>query len=245
MSKKNAEQSRAERAAAVLHEQESREQRRKFLVIGGLVLALVAIVVGGLLIQSNRDTSGDVATDPAGVTDTYSVVIGEESAPKTVRIYEDFQCPICADFEAATSEQLKAAVDEGTIKVEYRMVSFLDGASSTDYSSRALNAAAVVLDTSGADAFLTFHGLLYDNQPAEGSAGLSDDELIDYAVEAGADESAIRSGIENEDFSQWVVNATNQMSVDGVNGTPTVFVDGKQAGATLGDSIKAALDAAG
>jgi protein-disulfide isomerase len=35
------------------------------------------------------------------------------------------------------------------------------------------------------------------------------------------------------------------MSRDGVTGTPTVFVDDKKAGATLGDSINAALEAAG
>lgn len=245
MSKKNAAQSRAERAAAVLIEQQHRERRRNLFIGGGVVAGLLVIVVVLFLIQSGRDTSGDVATEPTGVTDGYSVVVGEDSAPKTVTIYEDFQCPICHEFEQATQDKLRAAVDDGRIKLDYRMVAFLDGASTTNYSSRALNAAALVLDTSGEDVFLKFHDLLYANQPAEGSAGLSDDELIAFAVQAGADETAIRAGIENQDFSQWVINATDQMSKDGVRGTPTVVVDGKQAGEKLGDNIKAALAAAG
>lgn len=245
MSKKNAAQSRAERAAHAILEQQRRERRRTALIVAGIVAAIVVVVGVGFAIQSTRDTSGETATTPAGVSDTYAVVVGDESAPTTVAVYEDFQCPICHDFETATRDQLSAALDDGRIKIEYRMVAFLDRASSTDYSSRALNAAAVVLDTSGQDVFVTFHDLLFDNQPAEGSAGLSDDELVAFAVEAGAEESAVRDGIENEDFGQWVINATDQMSKDGVNGTPTVFVDGKKAGSTLEDSINAALAAAG
>ena len=36
----------------------------------------------------------------------------------------------------------------------------------------------------------------------------------------------MRPGIENGRYDQFVVNATDQMSQDGVNGTPTVLVDG-------------------
>jgi protein-disulfide isomerase len=126
------------------------------------------------------------------------------------------------------------------------MVAFLGDASTTDYSTRALNAAAVVLDTSGRDVFLEFHDLLFEHQPPEGSAGLSDAQLVRYAVRAGADESAVRPGIEGMTFRQWAVNATSQMSKDGVNGTPTVLVDGEmQPEATLQSSIDTALRAIG
>ena len=210
----------------------------------GVVAALLAIVVGGYLVQSTRDASGRAATAPAGVTDTYGVMVGDATAPHTVTVYEDFQCPICHDFEARAGDRLRKAVDAGRIRLDYRMVAFLDGASTTDYSTRALNAAAVVLDTSGQDVFLEFHDLLFDHQPPEGSAGLSDAELVRYAVRAGADESAVRPGIEGLRFRQWAVNATSQMSRDGVNGTPTVLVDGEmQAEATLQSSIDTALRA--
>jgi protein-disulfide isomerase len=248
MSKKNRAETRAERAAAAIIEQQRAERRRRMMIIGGVLVALVAIVVAGFLIQSGRDPVGEKLTAksvPSGVTNTYAVVIGDKDAPKTVRVYEDFQCPICAEFEKATSEQLKAAVEAGRIKIDYRMVSFLDRASTNNYSSRALNAAAVVLDTSGPDVFWKFHGLLFENQTPEGGAGLTDDQLVEYAVQAGASESDVRPGIESNEFAKWVTNTQGEMSRDGVTGTPTVFVDGKKAGATLGDSINAALEAAG
>jgi protein-disulfide isomerase len=220
-----------------------RERVRRAWTIG-VVAALLAIVVGGYLVQSTRDASGRAATVPAGVTDTYGVVVGDASAPHTVTVYEDFQCPICHDFEGTAGDRLRKAVDAGRIRLDYRMVAFLDDASTTDYSTRALNAAAVVLDTSGQDVFLEFHDLLFDHQPPEGSAGLSDAQLVRYAVRAGADESAVRPGIEDPTFRQWAVNAASQMSRDGVNGTPTVLVDGEmQAEPTLQSSIDTALRA--
>lgn len=246
MSKKNRDEGRAERAAAALAEQRRQERRRRSLMIGGVVavflLLVVAVVFG---IQSSRDTSGKTASDvPAGLTDGYGVVDGKSSAPKTVTVYEDFQCPICHEFEQATQDQLRQAVADGKIELDYRMVAFLDRMSTSNYSSRALNAAAVVLNASGQDTFLKFHDLLFENQPAEGSAGLSNDKLVALAVQAGATESDVRPGIEGDAFKQWVVNATDQMSKNGVNGTPTVMVDGKQsADPSLQGSIDAALAA--
>ncbi len=246
MSKKNRDESRSERAAAALLVQRRREQRRRNLMIGGVVAFLLLVVVAVVYgIQSQRDTSGQVAKDvPAGLTDGYGVLDGAASAPRTVTVYEDFQCPICHEFEQATQQQLRQAVADGKIQLDYRMVAFLDRASTTNYSSRALNAAAVVLDASGQDVFVKFHDLLYENQPQEGSAGLSDDELVKLAVQAGATESDVRPGIEDNQFHQWVVNATDQMSKNGVNGTPTVLVDGKiQGDGSLQSSIDAVLAA--
>lgn len=241
-------QLRAERAAAALRERERQERRRRMLSVIGVVVAIVAIIGAGFLIQSLRDDSGkEIGADevPGGTTDTYGVVVGDPNAPTTLTIYEDFQCPICQDFEKATREKLHAAVEAGRIKIDYRMVSFLDRASTNKYSSRALNAAAVVLHTSGPEVFGKFHDLLFDKQPAEGGPGPENDELIEMAVSVGAEEAAISDGIKSGTFDQWVLNTRDAMSKAGVNGTPTVFVNGDVAGTSLADSIEAALKAAG
>ena len=246
MSKKSAERSRSERAAAAMAAQRRSERRRQFLVVGAVVVALMAVVGIGYAASSSRDTTGDTpSATPAGVTDGYSVVVGEESAPTTITVYEDLQCPVCQAYEATTGDAVAKAVEAGKVKVEYRPLAFLDDASSTDYSSRALNALMVVLDESGQDAFEAYHRLLFEKQPAEGGAGLTDDQLVEYAVQAGADEDAVRGPIVDRKFHQWVVNATDQMSKDGVTGTPTVLIDGKSAGSTPQESAQAVLDAVG
>jgi protein-disulfide isomerase len=228
---KNPNPSKGERAAALLREQKRRERTRNLLVVGTVVAAILIIVGVGFYVQSHRDKTGQVAKDtPANLSGPYTVTLGKSTAPTTIKLYEDLQCPICREFESVTSTQVDAAIAAGKVKVEYHMVAFLDRSSTTNYSSRALNAAAAVLDTAGPDVFLKFHNLLYTNQPAEGSAGLTDQQLIDYAVQAGADSAKVTPLIDDNTYHQWVLNATDQMSKDHITGTPTVFVNGTNAG---------------
>jgi protein-disulfide isomerase len=221
--------STAERAAAALRQQQVAERRRQFLMIGGVV-AVLAIIAGLAWFAINRGDSTGEAIDASGTpgnTDGYAVVVGDADAPTTMKFYEDPQCPICQQFEATVGPDVATAIADGKVKVEYHIVSFLDRASSNAYSSRAANALYVVADTAGPDVFKKFHDLLYQNQPAENSAGPEDSQLVQWAVEAGADEAAVTQPIEDDIYAQWVKNATDQMSKDGVNGTPGVFIDGK------------------
>lgn len=246
MSTRSRDTSRSARAQQALASQRAKERRRNLLVGGAVAIVVMVVIVVGFVVSSGRDTTGR-ATDvvPDGVTDSWSVVVGEESAPHTITVYEDLQCPVCAAFEGETFDAVAAAVEGGEVKVEYRMVAFLDDASSTDYSSRALNALMAVLDTSGPDVFAEYHRILYAHQPAEGSVGLSEDQLVEYAVQAGADEADVRPLVEDDVFHQWVVDATDQMSREGITRTPTVLIDGESAGKTPAASSAAVLDLVG
>jgi protein-disulfide isomerase len=219
----------AERAAAIRREQETKERRRRTLVVSLAVLAVLAVVVViAVAVQSGRDTTGQASTPPDQVVDKYALPYGEADAPVQVTVYEDFMCPFCGQFETASRGMLEKYVDQGDVQVKYRMISILDDASNgTDYSTRAMSAVGVVLDTAGPEAAKTFHDLLFENQPEEGSDGLTDDRLVELAVQSGAEESSVRGPIEDRKFEQWVKNANDQASKDGVNSTPTVLVDGK------------------
>jgi protein-disulfide isomerase len=131
------------------------------------------------------------------------------------------------------------------VQVEYRVLSFLDRASDgAEYSTRAMNALGVVLDTAGPDVAKEFHDLLFENQPAEGTSGPTDDELIAYAVEAGASEDAVSGPIRDVKFEQWVLNATDASSQEGVSSTPTVMVDGEVVEFQAIDELLANTEAA-
>lgn len=225
MSQKNARTSSAQRAAGVIQDMEARERRRRLLIVGGIVVALVVAVAVGLFVQSQRDSTGEEATVPAGATDSFGMVLGPDDAPHSVVIYEDFLCPVCGDLEAFTNTGLSSAVDAGQVQVEYRPLNFLSRFG--DYSLRAANAFAVVLDTTGAEAATSFHDALFAAQPSESGPFPGDDALVDMAVDAGAEESEVREGIEELQFEQWVANATDQASRDGIRGTPTVVLDGE------------------
>jgi len=229
----------AERAAAIRSEQETRERRRRAIVVSLAVLGvLVVVVVIVAVVQARRDTTGGVAPSPNGAVGTYALPMGEPGAPVTVEVYEDFLCPFCGDFEEGSGDVLKQYAGSGEVQVRYQVISILDAASSTDYSTRAANALAVVLDSAGPEVAVDFHDLLFENQPEEGSAGLSDDELVELAVEAGAKEGDVREPIESRQFEQWVTNASDAASKDGVTSTPTILVDGEEVeGSTVDDLV--------
>ncbi len=231
MAKDPKKQSKSERAQALMREQKRQERNRNLLVVGAVVVAIAIIAVVLVVVSSKKDTTGEAvgaSGTPSHLSGTYNVVIGKSSAPTTIKLYEDLQCPICQAFEQQVGSQIQSAIAGGQVKVDYHMVAFLDRSSSTNYSSRALNAAMAVLSTAGSDAFLKFHSIAYANQPAEGSAGVPDATLVDWAVQAGAPQSKVTPLIDGNTYHQWVVNATDQMSKDDVTGTPTVYINGKK-----------------
>lgn len=228
--------------------------RKNGLVVAAVVAALLVVVGVGWVVQSGRDTTGESAETPAdaaasdtaaspdtapAAADTYGVGIGDPEAPAKVEIFEDFLCPFCADFESASQSTLREAALGGEAFVVYRPIAFLD-----DYSARALNAFGVVLDEHGGEVALAFHDLLFENQPGERGALPDDEWLIDLAVEAGADEDAIRDGIEGLAFEQWMVNANDDASQRPVNATPTVFVDGEPISGRSIDDLLSNMESA-
>jgi protein-disulfide isomerase len=226
-------QAASERAAAIRKDQQRKERRRRNLVVtGAAVLVLALIVAIAAVVQSSRDTTGATGVTPTGVVGRFAVPAGPPSAPVKVSVYEDFICPFCGQFEAASRTALQKDIEQGKVQFQYHVLSFLDRSSSTKYSTRSANALAVVLDKAGPAVAKQFHDLLFENQPEENSAGLSDSRLVELAVQAGANRSAIKKGIDNLEFEQWVKNVTDQASRSGVNATPTVRINGKNVQAT-------------
>jgi protein-disulfide isomerase len=230
------EEKRAAEAAA-----RARAQRRRRTVLGGLVAGLVVLValVVVIVVQTHRTSTSATAAVPPHLTGG-AIVVGSASAPVTVDLYEDFQCPNCKAFEAASGSTLAQLVAAGTVQAHYHPMAFLDTSANGQYSTRALNAAGAVLAAGGTTAFQTFHDLLFANQPAEGGAGLTDAQLVQYATQSGATGTSVEQAIKNLTYGDWVKTATDQASKNGVTGTPTVFV----AGQKLADISAAGLTAA-
>jgi protein-disulfide isomerase len=232
----------SERVKAMQAQQAAAARRRRAVAIGVIVVMVIAAVVGvGIAVQSNRDKVTGSGVAPAGVTADNGVLRGPSDAPVAVVVYEDFQCPICKAFEENVGSTLTSYIDNGTVRLEYRPIAFLDHASTTDYSSRALATAACALDDGGPKVFARLHDLLFANQPKEGSAGLDDATLAKLAGQAGADQAAVAACQSKGTYDAWVKEVTDQASQDGINGTPTYFVDGKQVAFTQDEEPKATL----
>jgi protein-disulfide isomerase len=235
----------AKRAAEAAAHAAARRRQRK--ILGGVVAAVVLVValVAVIVVQTSRTSTSAGAAVPANTTDGGRVVVvGSADAPVTVDLYEDLQCPNCKEFEDAAGSTLSQLVAAGTVQAHYHGMAFLDTKANDDYSTRALNAAAVVLGAAGPDAFHTFHDLLYAHQPEESGSGLTDDQLVQYAAQAGASGAEVDQQIRDLHYGDWVKAVTDQASKDGVTGTPTVFVDSTKLTDLSAAGLTAAVTAA-
>lgn len=220
-------------------------------ITGVAVIALlVGITAWSILGARTSPVPGVVAGDlvaPATATESGAVLIGKPDAKVTVTVFLDFMCPFCGQFDRANGSDLSAAVDAGTARIEMHPMSFLDEASSgTRYSTRAANAFVTIANGDPAAAF-TFSQLLFANQPAEQSAGLTDARLAELATQAGAP-AAVVATFAGQTYQPWVAKITQQAFDSGIKGTPTVKINGQvfngdlYSAGPLAEAIRAAAN---
>jgi protein-disulfide isomerase len=212
--------------------------RQRAFVVGAVALALllVAGIAGWYVYQSQRPEPS-AAPPPAGA-DAGGVKVG--TGPVTVDVYLDFMCPHCKDFEEAAAPALATLVSSNRATVVYHPLAFLDRFSTTGYSTRSAAASGCAAD---AGRFVEYARALYTNQPAENTAGLSEDELVSRAGSVGIDTGTFGECVRSQKHTSWVDKVTEAATKRGVTGTPTVLVGGRKVDATP-DAITAAVSAA-
>jgi len=189
-----------------------------------LVVVVVVGVILIMLVPTLISKQGDkTAAIPASVSSSegYGIVFNADLVGKPkIEIYEDFQCPFCAQFEAMAGEYLEDLIAKKEAKVVYHPLSFIG-----DESVRAANAAACAADENN---FLAFHKNLYSNQPsAENSGEWSNDYLKATGLGVGITGGNFASCVDNLKYQDWVVNVANEGGKRNVNSTPSVFINGK------------------
>ncbi|MFV0427178.1 MAG: thioredoxin domain-containing protein [Beutenbergiaceae bacterium] len=228
----------AQRAAEELaKKQAATERRNRLIVVGASLLVLVLVIAAGVTIWRAgqktllTDFDGEV---PAGSTDTGAFTFGAEGVAGTensgateVEIYLDFMCPGCGQLDRAHREDIRTMISNGDATLVVHPLAFLDRlAMGAEYSTRSVNALATVADQSPEHA-LDFMDALFDNQPAENTEGLSDEQMAELAVGVGVPQE-VADSFADQIFREWAGVAADQAQVDGVTGTPVVMIDGER-----------------
>nr|MDT0660981.1 thioredoxin domain-containing protein [Micromonospora sp. DSM 115978] len=223
-------------AAKVVRQQLARERRRN-RTIWTSAIAVVVLLMAGLIGWGIYAGQGsDDYTAPAGASsDGTGVVVG--SGPVTIDLYEDFICPACNQFEQQAGATIDQLVADGRVRLVYHPVAYLDRASTTDYSTRSSAASGCAAD---GGKFRDYAKALFERQPPEGGAGLSDDELINIGAGVGLTGDDFASCVRDGTYEPWTRHVTEAASRDGVSGTPTVRVDGEPVQASA-EAITAAV----
>lgn len=228
-------------AAKVVRSQLARERRRQRALWVGVVAVSVLVVaglVGWFAFASQR--GGDYKAPPGVASgDDSGITMG--SGPIKIDLYADFICPACGAYESATKSTMDQLIDQKKVTLVLHPVAFLDGQSSTNYSTRASAASACA---SEGGKFREYANALFANQPEEGSAGLSDDDLIRIGGEIGLNSGDFGKCVKDGKYKDWTSHVSDKASERGVTATPTIYVNGKKIQNSL-DALNEAVAAAG
>jgi len=254
MSKRNsaaAKTAARERLRAERERQAKRAKAKRQIIVAASVVAVLAAAggIGYAVVQANKPThweavKSDKVVAPANTSgkNGTTVVIGKASAKKTLKVYEDPRCPICASFEQTVGATVKKDIDDGKFKIQYIGGTFLDGdalgkgqiGSRGEGSKTAMSAMGAALNVSD-EAFLEYKTALYSKKwhPDESTDKFkSDDYLIKVAqtVPALKDNEAFQSAVRSGKYDAWALamSKTWDTNKDGVTGTPSFVMDGKK-----------------
>jgi len=160
-------------------------------------------------------TVASTVDDANGAGITFS-----NGAAKTIDLWEDPQCPVCNTFEQANGEFIDDLVRTKKANVVYHVVSFLG-----NESVAAANAAYCAADEGR---YLDFHKAMYLVQPVlENSGFYSTENLIKIGTYAGLTTSTFSDCVTKGSKLDKVRAAYESMTKYKVQGTPTVFFNGK------------------
>ena len=165
-------------------------------------------------------TAAAVNTLPPGVQTAEEA--SKNGQPVRVTIFQDYNCVHCAEFEKKYGDEIQKLVEDGTITLEIRNLTFLDKASPTAYSARNAAAAYSVANQVSTSDFLNYQREIFTHQ---GSGDMNNQQIADIASKYHA---SIGSDMNEGKWRPFVDVVNAESAKNGIKGTPTVFVDGDQ-----------------
>lgn len=197
----------------------AKKKRRRLYWIGGI--AVVALIAAAIIILPGLQGTADIVTpEPHDWPDGEDTAMGDPDAPITIVEYSDFQCPFCRRFHEDTLPQiLENHVRTGEVYFEYRNFPFL--------GQESIEAANASLCAAQQGAFWTYADYLFANQTGENVGAFTEARLQAIAQEIGLSMDQFEQCSSRNELQSQVQAQYAQGLDQGVNSTPTFFVDGQ------------------
>jgi protein-disulfide isomerase len=214
------------------------------------VLVGVLIVVGVGFGQLGNKVGGSF-TNP-GIAYPASIehdnMLGEATAPVRLEVYGDFQCPICArnslDIEPSIVTKYVTA---GKLVIVHHDIAILGGADPTAPANESRIAASGAVCAMAQGKYWDYAHWTFNNQAGENQGEFTKDRVTAIAKAAGVDTTSFSTCLDAATSTGPVDQLTAHALALGINSTPTMFINGTQAG-TPGlktvDQLSALIDAA-
>jgi len=213
----------SKREAVRERRQQKQRRQRLYIVLGGV--AVVAVIAALLIIPSLLPAGDVIAITPHERPMVDGKALGDPTAPVTIEVFEDFQCPACKSFsEQIEPRIIDAYVATGDVYYIYRHWPFLDDRAPRNESDQA---AAASMCAGDENRFWDYHDILFANWSGENQGAFNDKRLVAFAEALELDMPAFNSCF-SANLHEEVINSDLQKGKDaGVTGTPAVMVNGR------------------
>jgi protein-disulfide isomerase len=203
------------------------KSRRSLTIVGACVAAI--LVVGALIGVQLFTGGGTVAADPAslvnvdvakatlaGIPETKGV-LGQPTAPATVRVYADLRCPVCKEWDAAEAPDVIAeVVRPGQAKLDLRLWAILG-----PNSEAAHRAGYAAMQQNKGWLYAT---IVYYNQGDEREKWFTDDFARAVATAAGLDLQRFDTDRKSAAADAMIQDIDAEAGSLGLTGTPTIGI---------------------
>jgi protein-disulfide isomerase len=216
--------SNARERARIAAEATARQKKRRTLAV--VVLAVVVLVAAagiGIGYATNfgkpraHSANGD-GWGPVKITNGDPIVLGDDNAPVTLTLYEDFRCPHCANFENTLGKTITDLQKAGKVKVGLYVLTIIDNEDGQQGSLRSGNAMACAAEEGFGEAY---YNALYDNY----GKAWTNEQLVDLAKQVGDPSAGFASCVSGLKHQDWLNSAAQAANQNQVSGTPTVFIN--------------------
>ncbi len=224
-----------------------KQERQQRLITVGIVaviaLVLVVIIVLPVVQKAANPVGNIVRVTPMSFPNPNGTSLGNPNAKVKIEIFEDFQCKYCKQYTTDTEPQVISQY-VATGKAYYVFYNFpiLDTDPSFQDSRQAANAAECAADQ---NLFWELHQLLYANS-TETAGEFSNDRLTAFAKLVGLDMNKFNTCFTANQHNNIIDQNLALGKQMGVQGTPSVFVNGKDVAPGMTPSfqqIQQAVDA--
>ena len=218
-------------------------------IVGFLLCFLAGMgLMWGIDRQGGAKTGAAISADPVAAFDDKNpwsdedaaVAIsskdptwGSRTAPVTLVLFSDFECPFCTKVETTLS-QLKTEYGPEKLRVVWK-----NNPLPFHKNARPASLAAnTVFNLAGSQAFWKFHEKAFQNQRA-----LTPENFEIWAVEAGVDKAKFKQAYDAKTFDKKIDDDMNVGKAAGVTGTPASMINGVfLSGAQPIEKFKAVID---
>ncbi len=182
------------------------------LIIGGLVWAVMSP-------GTNPSSQQVVAEKDLVFSDANDPVTGNPNATTTLRIFGDFQCPACASAESGVSHVRKTFGDR--VKIVW------DDFPLVQVHQNAMSGAVAARCAEDQGKFWEYHDILYQSQSNWSAVADPKSLFVTYANSIGLNTDAFSACYDKRADAKISADVA-EGSKDGVEGTPTFFINNKR-----------------